>query len=381
MDGSDDDDHATVSSAGPSGLRATDATVAYETAALGGSVPRRARLSLENPQLKAYAAMLETQQTRVASDVGVAADSVVYSYKHASHGFAATLSLQQVRRLQRHAAVAAVERSHTAFKKANGMPDLTSDWLSPRDSAAMARGVPAQQRATRTFRWRAQKPAAWRQQRAWRCTSHMPYLAANLAGVFVTYAAGNSGSPGSGGSNDYRSLDNFLALLTHRRRQLHCPWRCNPKGHSKQQPQLSATHPLPPLQPPLSPGLPISPPPDPVAGTSVGDKGTDAQLSGTSMATPHLAGIAALIMQKYPSWSPAQVMSAIMTTARTTDTSGAPIQTAYGEAATPWDMGAGHVLPAKVLGSWAYLRCTGSGLPEFPCWAESEACAERVSER
>ncbi|CAI7883624.1 unnamed protein product [Closterium sp. NIES-54] len=72
-------------------------------------------------------------------------------------------------------------------------------------------------------------------------------------------------------------------------------------------------------------------------------------MSGTSMATPHLAGIAALIMQKHPSWSPAQVMSAIMTTAKTTDTSGAAIKNGYGEVATPWDMGAGHVFPRKVL--------------------------------
>ncbi|CAI5475616.1 unnamed protein product [Closterium sp. Yama58-4] len=67
------------------------------------------------------------------------------------------------------------------------------------------------------------------------------------------------------------------------------------------------------------------------------------------MATPHLAGIAALVMQKYPSWSPAQVMSAIMTTATTKDVYGAAISTAYGKAATPWDMGAGHVFPPRVL--------------------------------
>ncbi|CAI5480412.1 unnamed protein product [Closterium sp. Yama58-4] len=83
-----------------------------------------------------------------------------------------------------------------------------------------------------------------------------------------------------------------------------------------------------------------------------------AYLSGTSMATPHLAGIAALIIQKKPKWSPAQITSAIMTTAYTTNRLGNPIRrtTSSGKKstgvtveATPWDMGSGHVDPMRVL--------------------------------
>ncbi|CAI5995448.1 unnamed protein product [Closterium sp. NIES-64] len=83
-----------------------------------------------------------------------------------------------------------------------------------------------------------------------------------------------------------------------------------------------------------------------------------AYLSGTSMATPHLAGIAALIIQKNPNWSPAQIASAIMTTAYTTNKLGNPIRrtTSSGKKssgktveATPWDMGSGHVDPMRVL--------------------------------
>lgn len=47
-----------------------------------------------------------------------------------------------------------------------------------------------------------------------------------------------------------------------------------------------------------------------------------ALLSGTSMAAPHLAGIAALIKQNNPSWSPSMIASAISTTATKYDNYG-----------------------------------------------------------
>ena len=55
-----------------------------------------------------------------------------------------------------------------------------------------------------------------------------------------------------------------------------------------------------------------------------------AYLDGTSFASPHIAGAAALLVQRHPNWSPKQVKSALMSTARpafadTADTTEAPV--------------------------------------------------------
>ncbi len=69
--------------------------------------------------------------------------------------------------------------------------------------------------------------------------------------------------------------------------------------------------------------------------------GTEPQsLTGTSMATPHVAGIAALVRAAHPSWEAAQVKSAVVNTA-THDVWTAPGQT--GTAYGPERVGAGRV--------------------------------------
>ncbi|KAH7855897.1 hypothetical protein Vadar_030316 [Vaccinium darrowii] len=70
--------------------------------------------------------------------------------------------------------------------------------------------------------------------------------------------------------------------------------------------------------------------------------------SGTSMACPHVSGVAAVIKAINPDWSAAEVKSAIMTTALPGDNIGNPIQSNAGRA-TPFDMGSGHLNPNAAL--------------------------------
>jgi subtilisin family serine protease len=72
-------------------------------------------------------------------------------------------------------------------------------------------------------------------------------------------------------------------------------------------------------------------------------------ISGTSMSTPHLSGIAAIIKRNHPDWSPAAIKSAIMTTADVTDRSGTPILDEQNTAADLFAVGSGHVNPGKAV--------------------------------
>ncbi|BAS14643.1 cucumisin [Arthrobacter sp. Hiyo8] len=66
-------------------------------------------------------------------------------------------------------------------------------------------------------------------------------------------------------------------------------------------------------------------------------------MSGTSMASPHIAGFGALILAKNPDWSPATVKSAMMTTASDVKLAdGSKNQDVFAT-------GAGEMNPASVL--------------------------------
>jgi subtilisin family serine protease len=66
-------------------------------------------------------------------------------------------------------------------------------------------------------------------------------------------------------------------------------------------------------------------------------------ISGTSMATPHISGVAALIKSVHPSWSPAAIKSAILTTSDMVNSTGGPILDQQHRKASAYDTGAGHV--------------------------------------
>ncbi|KAJ3680057.1 hypothetical protein LUZ60_016335 [Juncus effusus] len=72
-------------------------------------------------------------------------------------------------------------------------------------------------------------------------------------------------------------------------------------------------------------------------------------ISGTSMSTPHLSGIAALIKSIHPYWSPTAIKSAIMTTADIVDNTKKPFLDEKLEPANYFATGAGHVNPSKAV--------------------------------
>ncbi len=93
-----------------------------------------------------------------------------------------------------------------------------------------------------------------------------------------------------------------------------------------------------------------------------------AYLSGTSMATPHVSGVAALLMQEHPDWSPAAVKSALMTTARR-DVTAADAATP----ALPFDFGAGHIVPNDAVDPGLIYDMGSDDYDAFACSIDSPA--------
>jgi subtilisin family serine protease len=99
-----------------------------------------------------------------------------------------------------------------------------------------------------------------------------------------------------------------------------------------------------------------------------------AMYQGTSMASPHVAGLAALLRQRHPDWSPSAIKSALMTTAYDTLFDGQ-----YGEMAgyAPWGQGAGQVDPNRADGPGLVYAATPSDYRKYLCGVGmDEECGE-----
>ncbi|MFJ8802645.1 S8 family serine peptidase [Streptomyces sp. NPDC102487] len=87
--------------------------------------------------------------------------------------------------------------------------------------------------------------------------------------------------------------------------------------------------------------------------TLVDGSGPYTTMSGTSMATPHVAGVAALLAQKHPDWTGAQLKDGLMSTSKRLD-------------ASVYQLGAGRVSVPDATG--AEITATGSADLGFHGW-------------
>lgn len=119
-----------------------------------------------------------------------------------------------------------------------------------------------------------------------------------------------------------------------------------------------------------APGVNILAGVTPEAATAAPDE-TFGYLSGTSMATPHVSGVAALLRQQHPDWSPAAIKSALMTTARR------DLTRDDGEtAAIPFDFGAGHIVPNAAADPGLVYDAGADDYDAFACGFDFETVSD-----
>ncbi len=95
-----------------------------------------------------------------------------------------------------------------------------------------------------------------------------------------------------------------------------------------------------------------------VAGTPAAPGG--AMIGGTSMASPHVAGAAALLRQQNPQWSPMAIKSALLTSASNT------VRRADGSPDPDrWGYGAGHLAPNPALATTLVFEPSAQQLSDY----------------
>ena len=101
-----------------------------------------------------------------------------------------------------------------------------------------------------------------------------------------------------------------------------------------------------------------------------------AYLSGTSMSTPHVAGVAALLRQAHPEWSAAAIRSALVTSAHQDLQLSDSITTP-----NPFDYGGGHIVPNDALEPGLVYDVSDDEYDAFACGTASPAVTqERCTE-
>ncbi|KAL3678857.1 hypothetical protein R1sor_021813 [Riccia sorocarpa] len=91
------------------------------------------------------------------------------------------------------------------------------------------------------------------------------------------------------------------------------------------------------------------------------------QISGTSMATPHISGVTALVKAAHPKWTPSAIKSAIMTTAKPQDNVRRRIKNYLGEPAGAFSTGSGLVDPVAAINPGLVYDAVWSDYALFLC--------------